>query len=255
MTTDRPFLDLRLFRERNFALGIGIATVFGMLFVTPMVLMPAMMQQLRDVPELTVGMLIGMRGAGTATSQVLMILFAHRWNPRVLFLIGFATHSYAGLIMAHFDMNVSLTEILWTMAIQGFGVGCLWVPMTLVIFSNFDPRRSAEGSALFHFVRSIASSYFISASFVVVFRSQKVNYSDLIRWINPFNEGLSLQGITGIWSTESVTGLAGIAGEVTRQATTIGFLNAANLFLWTSLLVYPLIALVVWPPRGYRPRP
>jgi DHA2 family multidrug resistance protein len=254
LTTDRPFLDLRLLRERNFALGIGIATIFGMLFVTPMVLIPAMMQQLRDVPEFTVGMLIGMRGVGTAVAQVMMIFFAHRWSPRLLFVLGFATHTYAGLVMARFDMNVSLTEILWAMAIQGFGVGCLWVPMTLVTFSNFDPRRSAEGMAMFHFVRSIASSYFISASFVVVFHSQKVNYSDLIRYINPFNDRLTLQGMTGLWGTESASGLAGIAGEVTRQATTIGFMNAANLFLWTSLLVYPLIALVVWPPKGHRPR-
>jgi DHA2 family multidrug resistance protein len=253
-TTDRPFLDPRLLLERNFALGIGIAAIFGMLFVTPMVLIPAMLQQLRDVPELTVGMLIGMRGAGTAIAQVMMIFFAHRWNPRLLFLIGFATHTYTGLMMARFDMNVSMTEILWTMVIQGFGVGCLWVPMTLVTFSNFDPRRTAEGMALFHFVRSIASSYYISASFVVVFHSQKVNYSDLIRWINPFNDRLSLQGILGLWHTESATGLAGIAGEVTRQATTIGFINAANLFLWISLLVYPLIALIVWPPQGYRAR-
>ena len=44
------------------------------------------------------------------------------------------------------------------------------------------------------------------------------------------------------------------AGEVTRQATTIGYINAFNLFLWTSLLVYPLVALIVWPPTGYRPR-
>jgi MFS transporter, DHA2 family, multidrug resistance protein len=254
LTTARPFLDPRLLLERNFGLGIAIAAIFGMLFVTPMVLMPAMLQYLRDVPEFTVGLLIGMRGFGTAVSQVMMILFAHRWNPRLLFLLGFATHTYAGLVMARFDMNVSLTEIIWAMAIQGFGVGCLWVPMTLVTFSNFDPRRSAEGMALFHFVRSIASSYYISASLVVVFHSQKVNYNELIRWINPFNDRLSQEGIMGGWSAESTTGLAGIAGEVTRQATTIGFINAANLFLWTSLLVYPLIALVVWPPQGYRPR-
>ena len=61
LTSDRPFLDPRLLLERNFALGIGIAGIFGMLFVTPMVMMPAMLQQLRDVPEFTVGLLIAMR--------------------------------------------------------------------------------------------------------------------------------------------------------------------------------------------------
>ena len=254
LTKDRPFLDPRLLLERNFALGIGISAIFGMLFVTPMVLVPAMLQQLRDLPEFAVGMLIASRGAGTAISMLMMILFANSWNPRLLFLIGFGLHSYAGLEMARFEMNVPLSDVAWAMGVQGFGVGWLWVPMSLVIFSNLDPRRSAEGAAMFHFVRSIASSYYISASIVVVFHTQKMNYSELVQWINPFNNRLSLQSVMGGWSTESTTGLARIAGEVTRQATTIGYVNAFNLFLWTSLLVYPLVALIVWPPSGYRPR-
>jgi MFS transporter, DHA2 family, multidrug resistance protein len=254
LTRDRPFLDPRLLLERNFALGLGIAAIFGMLFVTPMVLIPAMLQQLRDLPEFTVGMLIAARGAGTAVSMLMMILFANSWNPRLLFLIGFGLHTYAGLEMAKFEMNVTLSEVAWAMGLQGFGVGWLWVPMSLVIFSNIDPRRSAEAAAMFHFVRSIASSYYISASIVVVFHTQKMSYSELVQWINPFNERLSPQSAVGGWSIESTKGLAVLAGEVSRQATTIGYVNAFNLFLWTSLLVYPLVALVVWPPSGYRPR-
>jgi DHA2 family multidrug resistance protein len=254
LTKERPFLDLRLLLERNFVLGIGIAAVFGMLFVTPMVLIPAMLQQLRDLPDFTVGMLIASRGAGTAVAMLIMTLFAHSWNPRLLLLIGFGLHTYAGLEMARFDMNVPLLEVAWAMALQGFGVGWLWVPMSLVVFSNLDPHRSAEGAAMFHFVRSIASSFYISASIVVIFHSQKVSYSELVQWINPFNSRLNAERIMGGWSTESTTGLARIADEVMRQATTIGYINAFQLFLWTSLLVYPLVALVVWPPSGYRPR-
>ena len=148
LTRNQPFLDPRLLLERNFALGIGISAIFGMLFVTPMVLIPAMLQQLRDVPEFTVGMLIAARGAGTAVSMLIMILFANAWNPRLLFLIGFGLHTYAGLEMARFDLNVSLSEDAWAMGLQGFGVGWLWVPMSLVIFSNLDPRRSAGLSHL-----------------------------------------------------------------------------------------------------------
>jgi DHA2 family multidrug resistance protein len=253
LTKDHPFLDPRLLLDRNFTLGLGITAIFGMLFVTPMVLMPAMLQQLRDIPEFTVGTLIATRGIGTMVSQVLMIAFASRWDPRLLFLIGFGTHTYAGIQMASFDMNVSVPEIIWTLAIQGFGVGCLWVPMTLVTFSNFDPRRSAEGMALFHFVRSVASSFYISASFVVIFHTQKMNYSDLVQWINPFGDRLNLALATGGWGPESSTSITGIAGEITRQATNMGYINAYNLFLWTSMLAYPLIALIAWPPRGYRP--
>ncbi|MEZ5854020.1 MAG: hypothetical protein R3D67_04470 [Hyphomicrobiaceae bacterium] len=253
LTKTRPFLDPRLLLERNFALGIGIAAIFGMLFVTPMVLMPSMLQQLRGMPEFTVGTLIAARGAGTAISMLMMILFANSWNPRLLFLIGFGLHTYAGLEMTHFDMNVPVFDVAWAMGVQGFGVGWLWVPMSLVIFSNLDPRRSAEGAAMFHFVRSVASSYYISACIVVVFHTQKMNYAQLVQWINPFNDRMNVPSVMGGWSTETAKGLAGIAGEVSRQATTIGYVNAFQLFFWTSLLVYPFIALLVWPPTGFRP--
>ena len=252
LTSDRPFVDPRLLLERNFVLGIGIATVFGMLFVTPMVMIPAMIQQLRDVPEFTSGLLIASRSLGTMLAQVLMIAFAHRWDPRPLFLIGFGAHTIAGLLMIQFDMNAPLSDLTWLMIMQGFGVGCLWVPMTLVTFSNFDPSRSAEGMAIFHFMRSIGSSYYISASFIVVFHTQKITYSDLVHWVNPLDERWRLAELPPAWDINSMTGLASMAGEVTRQATAIGYINSFQLFLWTSLLAYPLIALIIWPPKGHR---
>lgn len=253
LTRDRPFIDPRLLLERNFALGIGISAVFGMLFVTPMILVPAMLQQLRNLPEFTVGMLIAARGVGTILAMLIMIFVANAWNPRLLFLIGFGLHTIAGLEMVRFETNVSLGEVAWVMALQGFGVGWLWVPMTLVTFSNLDPRRSAEGAALFHFVRSVGSSWYISASIVVIFHTQKISYAELVQWINPFSAAVRFQSPNDGWSSESATGLAQIAGEVLRQATSIGYINSFNLYLWTSLLVYPLIALIVWPPTGYRP--
>jgi DHA2 family multidrug resistance protein len=252
-TAKGPFIDLRLFLERNFLLGIGITTVFGMLFVTPMVMIPAMIQQLRDVPEFTSGLLISARSLGTMLAQVLMIAFAHRWDPRPLFLIGFGTHTYAGWAMIDLDMNAPLPDLAWMMVIQGFGVGCLWVPMTLVTFSNFDPRRSAEGMAIFHFMRSIASSYYISVSFIVVFHTQKIAYSDLVHWINPFSERLRASDLPAKWNADTTPGLASLADEVGRQATAIGYINSFHLFLWISMIAYPLIALIIWPPKGYQP--
>jgi DHA2 family multidrug resistance protein len=108
--------------------------------------------------------------------------------------------------------------------------------------------------ALFHFVRSVASSFYISTSFIVVFHTQNMNYGELVQWINPFSDRLSIGLATGGWGAEAPTSLAGVADEVARQATSIGYINSYNLFLWTSLAVYPLIALIIWPPRGFTPR-
>lgn len=249
LTTERPFLDPRLLLNRNFSIGLGISLVFGALFVTPMVLLPVMLQQLRDIPEFVIALLLAARGVGTLVSQVMMIFVSNRLGPRTMMLIGFGAHTLAGLQMMTFDLNVTLWDVAWANMVQGFGVGFLWVPITLVLFSEFDPKRTPEGSGLFHFVRSVGSSYFISFSFVLAFHTGKMNYADLVQWISPFNEFFRFPLANGGWDLGSQAELAKLSEEVARQAVTIGFLNSFHLFTLMSLIVYPMIALVRWPPR------
>jgi DHA2 family multidrug resistance protein len=247
-TSKTPFLDLGLFKERNFCLGMGIGLIFGMLFITPTVLLPAALQQLHGVPDFSIGMMIAFRGGGTVISQCLMMVVSSRFDPRVLMLFGFAAHTLAGLSMAEFDINLSLWDVAWTSALQGFGVGFLWTPITLVLFSNLPEHRTAEGAGMFHFLRSVGSSYFISASFVVVFYSTNLNYADLIGNLSAFSEALRLPWVRGSWDYESTAGLAQLSHEAARQAMMIGFVNSFYLFTWVSLAVFPLIFMVRWPP-------
>ena len=245
LTAKLPLFDLRLFLERNFALGIGIHCIFGMLFVTPMVLIPSMLQQLTEVPDFTVGILISLRFIATAIAMLIMVFFASQWHPKFLLLLGFGLHTYAGIQMATFDMNTSIFEMAWALSITGLGVGFLWVPMTIVTFSNLDPKRSVEGAMMWNFMRSIGSSFYISLSFIVIFHTQKINYATLVQWINPYINHLKSDFLKG-----DQAGLISAVGEISQQATNISYINSFNFFLWTSLLAYPLIMLISWPPKS-----
>ena len=244
LTAKLPLFDLRLFLERNFALGIGIHCIFGMLFVTPMVLIPSMLQQITEVPDFTVGILISLRFIATAIAMLIMVFFASQWHPKFLLLLGFGLHTYAGIQMATFDMNTSIFEMAWALSITGLGVGFLWVPMTIVTFSNLDPKRSVEGAMMWNFMRSIGSSFYISLSFIVIFHTQKINYATLVQWINPYINHLKSDFLNGDQAS-----LISAVGEISQQATNISYINSFNFFLWTSLLAYPLIMLISWPPK------
>ena len=245
LTAKLPLFDLRLFLERNFALGIGIHCIFGMLFVTPMVLIPSMLQQLTEAPDFTVGMLISLRFIATAIAMLIMVFFASQWHPKFLLLLGFGLHTYAAIQMATFDMNTSIFDMAWALSITGLGVGFLWVPMTIVTFSNLDPKRSVEGAMMWNFMRSIGSSFYISLSFIVIFHTQKINYATLVQWINPYINHLKSDFLKGDQAS-----LISAVGEISQQATNISYINSFNFFLWTSLLAYPLIMLISWPPKS-----
>ena len=64
-----PLLNLRLLANRNYALGLIIVTVYGMLNFTPMVIMPSMLKDLGGYPESIIGILIAGHAAPCSASS------------------------------------------------------------------------------------------------------------------------------------------------------------------------------------------
>ena len=80
LTAARPFLNLRLLLDRNYALGLMLVGVFGMLNVTPMVLLPPLLQQHAGFPDTLIGEVLAARGAG-ATIGFFVAMFIGRLDP------------------------------------------------------------------------------------------------------------------------------------------------------------------------------
>src|SRR3546814_7026132 len=117
--------------------------------------------------------------------------------------------------------------VLWISAVQGFGVGVIWVPLTLVTFATLDQRSTAEATAIFHLVRNFGSSVYISLSISVALRTARVSYSELSANASPLNAAIALQdGLFGTWSLDDAPSLALLAREIGRQEPMIGYLNA-----------------------------
>ncbi len=248
-TAERPFLNPKLLADRNYALGLAIVFVFGMLNFTPTTLLPPLMQGVRGYPDSVIGIVLGARGVGTLIGFFLMF-WANKFDPRFLLVMGFACQAYSGWVLAHFSVDLTTWGVLWTSALQGFGVGVIWVPLTLVTFATLDKRSTAEATAIFHLVRNIGSSIFISLSITVALRTARITYSELAPNASPMNRALSMQeGMFGSWSLDDAASLAALSQEISRQSMMIGYLNAFHLFEWTALAVIPLVLLVKVPRR------
>ncbi len=242
-TTKRPFLDPKLFADRNFSVGIVLIFVFGMLNFTPMTLLPPMLQGVSGYPDSVIGFVLGARGLGTLVGFFLMI-FASRLDPRAMIMLGFLLQAYAGWQLAQLDMNPSTASVFWPMAIQGFGVGVLWVPITVVSFATLDASRIAEASAVYHMVRNIGSSIHISLSFTLAVRMSRASYAEIAERVTPYSDSFVMPWISGAWNLQEARGLAAVAREMARQSAMIGYLDAFVFFIATSLAVLPLVLLI-----------
>ncbi|MBH69085.1 MAG: MFS transporter [Rhodospirillaceae bacterium] len=244
ITTDRPFLNPRLLLKRNYTLGLIFVFIFGLLNFTPITLIPALLQTLRGYPDSIVGMILGIRGTGTLLGFTFMFMGGSKLDPRYTMCAGFFLQGLSGWYMAQFSINLTMFDVLWTTWLQGLGVGLIWVPLTIVTFSQLDSKETAEGSSIFHLVRNFGSSVFISISIAIMIRTGGMNYAQLSQSITPLNEALTFQdSLFAIWSIDGVERLAALSSEVTRQAIMIGYINAFYAFCMTAFAICPFLFL------------
>ncbi|MCB1511947.1 MAG: DHA2 family efflux MFS transporter permease subunit [Hyphomicrobiaceae bacterium] len=238
LTASQPFLDPRLLLDRNFAIGLITVFVMGMLSYTPIVLFPGLLNDLRGYPEGLIGLLIAGRGIGNFASFAIVVQ-ATRWNPRLAMAAGLAMQAASGWWMAQLDINLTAADVFWSNALQGFGFGLAFTPMSVLAFATLPRERVTEGMSLFHLVRNFGSSLFISASVVLLIRSTAVNYSVLTEGISHFNKALTFPQVMGQWSLGTPSGLAALSGEIQRQAAMIGYINAFYLFAFAAAAAVP----------------
>lgn len=245
LTAREPFLNLSLLKNRNLSLGFLLAMFFGMLSFTPMVILPSLLRQYFDYPDTLIGLLVGSRGIGGLIG-FFVAMYTDRIDARISMATGFATLTAAGYWMMQFDLNVTPLEMALNGILQGLCIGMIFVPLNVMAFSDLDPKHRPETLGVFHLLRNLGSSLFISIAVAEVIRSTGVNYARLAEFINPFNPALTSPWTAGAWDSSTVTGLSRLSFEMSRQAAMIAYLNAFGLFTLMAALAIP-VALMTKP--------
>jgi DHA2 family multidrug resistance protein len=247
-SASQPFVNLKLLSDRNYAIGLALVTIYGMLNFTPVVLLPPLLQQHAGYPDNIIGAILGMRGIG-ATIGFFLAMFAGRLEPRIGMTIGFGIMAISGLWLMSLNLDVDMSTLAANSILQGMAVGIIWVPLTVTAFATLDTRHTPEAMALFHLLRNIGSSFFISICVAEIVRTTGENYSRMTEMVSPYHKSLSLPWVMGGWSMDSLQGLARLAKEINRQAAMIGYVNAFALYTATSVAA---IAVVVFAKKRQR---
>jgi DHA2 family multidrug resistance protein len=252
LTAERPFVRLSLLTDRNYALGLLLVTLFGMLNFAVIVLLPPLLQQHAGFPESAIGEMIGARGIGSAIGFLLAMPMA-RLDPRLSLSIGVLVQVATGLWLMSFDLNVALATLMLCNVLQGVSIGVSWVPLTVITFWTLRPEFRAEAMSVFHLLRNFGSSLFISIAVAEIVRTSYVNYARMAEFASPYNRVVEMPWAMGSWNIDTAAGLAKLSGEITRQATLIGYTNAWWLYTLAAAASLPIVLLARLP--RMRPTP
>jgi DHA2 family multidrug resistance protein len=242
-TSARAFLDLGLFRDRNFFASNIFIFVLGVVLFATMALLPPFLQNLMNYPVVTTGLLLAPRGIGTLIAMMLVgRLMAKGADARILAGIGMLLTVYSLWQMMHFSLDVPEKLIITTGVVQGLGLGLVFVPISTVAYSTLPTASRTEAAGIFSLMRNIGSSVGISIVMTLLSRNTQINHAEIASRLTPYGE--NTQQMMQMIGPNAATGLAALNGEVTRQASAIAFLNDFWLMMVMTAVAIPLLLLL-----------
>jgi MFS transporter, DHA2 family, multidrug resistance protein len=243
-TADHPFVSLALFKDWNFSAGCILMFLIGVLLYGTIALFPPLMQDLLNYPVVTTGNVLAPRGIGTLVAMAVVGRLSGRIDPRFLLIMGFTLTAFSLWQMTHYSLEMGVWTVVVATIIQGFGLGLVWVPLSVVSFATLPVHLRTEGSAFSSLVRNIGGSLGISIGENVLVTSIQTNHSTIAEYASPYNPMLRLPAVRHIWDLHSLHGLAALNAEITRQAEMIAYNNVFRLLMVLTLALIPLLLIL-----------
>jgi DHA2 family multidrug resistance protein len=250
LTAETPFIDPKIFLDRNFVTGLIFIFVIGVILLASLALLPPMLSRLFNHPTTTTGMVMAPRGVGTMISMLLVGRLVRMVDARYLVVTGLVLTAYSLYVMTGFSPQMDDWLIIESGIVQGLGLGLVFVPLSTVAFATLDARFRTDAASLFSLVRNIGSSIGISIVIVFLTRNTQVNHVDLSAAISPFNPNL--------WAASPAAAVGDPAALsrldllVNQQALMISYIDDFKLMMIVTLMAIPL-ALILRKPRAAVP--
>jgi DHA2 family multidrug resistance protein len=243
-TADNPFIEPRMFRDRNFSLGLGFIFMVGIILLATLALLTPYLQSLMSYPVLTAGLVLAPRGVGTMLAMMIVGRLINVVDARVLVLSGLLLTAYVLWKMTGYTPDVAQSTIIVQGIVQGLGLGFMFVPLSTITFATLPAHFRTEGTALFSLIRNIGSSIGISLVIFLLSRNTQVMHAALAEHVTPFNKALQEPAVAHIWNLTTTAGLTALNAEVTRQATIIAYSDDFKLMMIIALASVPFIFLL-----------
>jgi DHA2 family multidrug resistance protein len=247
-TTDKPFIPPILFKDRNFALGIGYMFLVGILILATIALITPFIQNVLGYPVLSAGFLLGTRGLGTMFAMMVVGKLLRFTDPRLLVGIGLALSTFSMWVMTGISPDISRFTIIWTSVVQGIGLGLVFVPLNTVAFATLTPQLRTEAAAIWTLIRNMGSSIGVSIVIAQLTSTATAMHARLAEYMTPFNPGLALAG-NPMLDPGTEQGRAMLDRIVAGQAATISYQNDFLLMMLLGLFTIPLLLLFQGPPK------
>jgi len=248
LTSKTPFIDLSIFKDRNFTMGSVFMFIVGLTLFSGLALLPPLLQNLMGYPVIFSSVIMAPRGVATMAAMVIVGRITGKVDGRLMMLFGIALMTYSLYLMTGFNLQMDFWPVIITGVIQGFGMGFIFVPLSTLAFATIAPSFRADGTSMFSLVRNMGQGVGISMVTAVLSNMLAVNHAEVGERLTATAPQVAIQFPQLLTGNPQMTALIDLL--VQQQAAMLGYLDDFVLMMWLSVLAIPIILLL----RGNKPK-
>jgi EmrB/QacA subfamily drug resistance transporter len=177
-----PLVNLELFRLRSFSIGSLTAMTFALVPPSFFFVLALYLQQGRGYSPLFSGVVFGAVGVGYFAALVLAGPLAVRFGHRVL-MGGAALVALGCLVLAESARAASALDLTPGLALVGFGIGLVLVPLSSAVLAGVDPEHAGSASGVLSTAQQIGGAIGVAVIGVVFFGAGSAEHAFVVSLI------------------------------------------------------------------------
>src|SRR6266516_741838 len=251
-----PVVDLRMLKDRNFAIATMAMFFLGFVLYASTVLIPQMLQQLLGYTAQLAGMALSPGGAVIMCMMPVVGMLVSRVDTRILITFGCIVSASALFVMAGWNLGLDFRHAVQARMLQGFGLAFLFIPINVAAFAFVPKEKTNMGTGIINLARNIGASVGIATVTTMLDRRAQFHQSRLMGRVNDFSaayhhtlNGMQVKlvaaGSTAAHASAQAHGM--IYGTIQRQAAMLAFIDNFKMLGVVFFAVIPIFVLMKKP--------
>lgn len=240
---DDPVIDLRLLKNRNFALTIMVMGVIGVILFGTTQLIPQFLQQSLGYSALDAGLALTFGGVATLVAVPIAGRLTGVVDVRMLLFPALIAQALALWHMSGFTLDISFAHAATARLLQAMTLPFLFVPINTIAYVGLKQTQTAQASGLLNVARNLGGSIGIATSQTMLANGIQRHQGELVQRLNPLDPNYTdwMSRAAGAFGGGDRTALAVLYGQVQRQAAMLSFLDVFVGLMTIVLCVAPLV--------------
>jgi DHA2 family multidrug resistance protein len=249
--SDHPLVNLRVFKNRNFTVGLILMTSLAAILYGTTAQLPLFLQTLMGYPALQAGYAMSPRGVAAFFTTFLVGRLVGKIRMRTMLFFGFSMLAYSSWLLSRINLQVGMGSVIWPSVFNGIAISFIFVPLTTATMSQLGQQQIGNASGLYNLMRNLGGSIGIAFVTTMLARGAQVHQSLMVGHLAPDNPAFVQQlaaakNVLG-QQTDSVSAMkqaySGLYSLLDQQAHLWAFVDNFYIFGLLALGGIPLIFL------------